>query len=106
MVLREQRLTKMKCEQRNCDNEVFPTPQHPNKKYCTLYCTRREVQLRRQDREFNILKDKYLVADEEGISNEDDCRYCKNSNHTGFCCVQHKRIYEEIMLPIDNALGR
>ena len=96
----------MRCTQRKCNNEVHPSYQQPNKKYCTLYCESREAQLVKNDKAIQKLKDKYLTKKKVHIVNGSDCKYCKDSNHTGFCSDEHQRIYEEIMAPIDKALGR
>ena len=96
----------MKCTYRNCDNEVQPSKQKPNKKYCTIYCNRRETRLLRDDKGLKKLKDKYYKKAKKVMINNSDCKYCKDSNHTRFCSDEHQRIYDEIMAPIKEALDK
>ena len=96
----------MDCAYRNCQNEVNYSRQNPNKKYCTIYCNSRETRLLRDDKGLRKLKDKYYKQEKVHIPNDSDCKYCKDSNHTGFCSDEHQRIYYEIMIPIKEALDK
>jgi len=40
------------------------------------------------------------------IKKNKGCKYCKNSDHIGFCCAEHKRIYKEIMRNIKIAKSK
>lgn len=96
----------MRCNQRNCENVIEPSERNPFKKYCTPYCSRREAQLSRNDKALLKLKEKYSKTEDDNVENDKDCKYCKNADHKDFCSLQHRKIYEETMAPINIALGR
>ena len=88
------------CQSRVCDTILTGK----QKKYCSKDCCTNEKRLRDMENTQSDILQKINRSLKEYSDHE--CRYCKDSEHSGFCSFRHEYSYFQIMAPINTALGR